>query len=272
MTFKFHCTCGQKVSATSDMIGTRATCPRCGASVKVPKPPDEPAPAPPPAVAPASVQKSEESSKAAFSPPVDTARKASTSAPSEPAMPKDATAEPKQAPAPTPLKIVPRRVGLIWTVAGATAAVAVGLAAFLAWNHWDLIPKSAGIPLAVILVALPLGAVVLRQLSRLVLRFDLGFSESLPVTVLTVSLALLALLPAALSLVGRVVPEQGARLLPLTIGAALILAIAAYGFLIRNALGRPVGVALGTITFLIHLAAGLLSAGVIAELAKLVRS
>lgn len=46
MTFKFHCQCGQRVSATEDLIGTVADCPNCGKPITVPRPEELPPPAP----------------------------------------------------------------------------------------------------------------------------------------------------------------------------------------------------------------------------------
>jgi hypothetical protein len=43
---KFSCECGQRVSATPDLIGTEATCPGCDASILVPVASDDVAVAP----------------------------------------------------------------------------------------------------------------------------------------------------------------------------------------------------------------------------------
>lgn len=48
MTFKFHCQCGQRVSATEDLIGTVADCPNCGTPITVPRPEELPPPPPAP--------------------------------------------------------------------------------------------------------------------------------------------------------------------------------------------------------------------------------
>lgn len=247
MTFKFHCTCGQKVSATSDMIGTRATCPRCGASVKVPKPPEEPSGTTEDKASAAS--KKEETPKSPpVTPPAEPAPKAK---PEPPAVSKEAP-EAAPASAPTPLKIVARPVGFLWAIALGFAVPTIAAAAFLGWSNADRIPKTAWFALVAIAIGLPLGAVLLRQFVRLLLRFDLGFSESLPVTLLAASLTALSLIPAGLSLAGKIPPEPAARLLPITIGAAIFLTMAAYGFLIRNALGRPVGMARGALACLLQ--------------------
>jgi len=52
MSFKFHCECGQKVSATDDMIGTKAACPSCGRLIVVARPMDASPPTPAPAATP----------------------------------------------------------------------------------------------------------------------------------------------------------------------------------------------------------------------------
>ncbi len=65
-------------------------------------------------------------------------------------------------------------------------------------------------------------------------------------------------------------PEQAAKLLILTLGGGLLITIVTYSFLIRNALGRPIGIGRGILTYLLQCVFLGLLVGIIALIATLV--
>jgi len=236
MIFKFYCTCGQKVSATDDMIGTAAQCPRCAQKVIVPRPEDvvEPGamPHPPaPAMQPA--------------PP--------------PALPPRPPAPAPAAAAPTsvaPLSVVPRPMGLLSVTATVALAAMLGATAFVFRGQLANLSKASlpillGTPVALLVYSL-IAAFFLRLAVKIVARLNLALAEAWLVTLTATALIVLSMAPVALIQLHMIPVETGAKLLPLTGGLSLLLTIAAYSFLIRNAQGRPIGIGRGILAYLIQ--------------------
>jgi len=217
MTFKFHCTCGQKVSATDDMIGTTAICPRCGSGIVVQLPPE----------------------LASATPMAEP--------PKLPSLPMSAAA--------APMTVVPRPVSLLALIAAAALIALLGTAAFLFRAHLQDLVKSnlpvlIGLPICLV-VGSAITAIFLRLSVRIVVRFDLAFLEAWLVAVLITAVYALAFAPAALIPLHLLQPEQ-AKLLFLTLGGGMLITIVSYSFLIRNALGRPIGIGRGILTYLLQ--------------------
>lgn len=266
MTFKFHCACGQKVSATEDMIGTTAVCPRCGTKMKVPRPeetaetaspapsPDPAKPAPPPSPAP----EPQPAPAATAAPP--------------PAITPRSLPRPKTTPrfTPAPVTVARRPLGMLWLVTILAGGSALGAAGYFFRDLLNQVPSNPG-PLVIgalaALVASLAIAVFLKLAVRVVAKMNLAFLEAWLVTLFTLALAALAALPIALTQLGIWKVEQGAKLLPLTTGASQFLTIIAYSFLIWNAFGRPIGVWRGALTYLLQViflgAIGAIALGVI---------
>lgn len=246
MTFKFHCTCGQKVSATEDMIGTTAVCPRCSSKITVPPPetaesapattavaPPEPAPqAPSPQPAPA-----RETKPAAASLSLPKPQRRSTFS------------------GPAPLSVVSRPMGMLCLATFLALVAALGAGGYLFRSFLSRVPTNPA-PLVIGTLATIAGSLVialfLKLAVRVVARLNLAFSEAWLVTVFTLALNALAATPAALTHLGLWKVEQGAKILPITGGVSLLLTIIAYSFLIWNAVGRPIGVWRGVLTYLLQ--------------------
>jgi DNA-directed RNA polymerase subunit RPC12/RpoP len=236
MTFKVHCTCGQKVSATDDMIGTTAICPRCGSGIVVQLPPELAATA------------------ASAAPPKLPPQLASVRA--------------------VPMAVVPRPVGLLALAAAVALVLLFSTAAFLFRAHLhELVPYNLPV-----LIGLPIGlaggsailAIFLRLAVRIVVRFDLAFLEAWLLALMISAVNALAVIPAALVPFHMLPPEQGGKLLVLTLGGGLLITIVTYSFLIRNAVGRPIGIGRGILTYLLQTVFVALLAGIIAVIGTLV--
>ncbi len=153
------------------------------------------------------------------------------------------------------MTVVLRPMRLLWLAASVALVVALGGSAILFRAHLDDLMKT-GLPY---LVGVPIGVVIssaifaglLRVAVRIVGRFAFAFSEAWLVSVVTTALNVLALLPVALIQMRIYRTEDGARLLVIMGVINIVLTIAAYSFLIRNALGRPIGIARGVLTYLL---------------------
>jgi len=241
MTFKFHCTCGQKVSATDDMIGTTAICPRCGSGVVVQLPPELAATAAPPG---------------------------------PPQLPPQLARVPAAVPTAVPMAVVPRPVGLLALAAAVTLVLLIGTAAFLFRAHLhDLVennrPVLIGLPIFLVVYS-AITAIFLRLAVRIVVRFDLAFLEAWLLALMISAVNALSVIPAVLVPMHMLPPEQGGKLLVLTASGGLLVTIVAYSFLIRNALGRPIGIGRGILTYLLQIVFVAVLAGIIAVIGTLV--
>lgn len=237
MTFKFHCTCGQKVSATDDMIGTTAICPRCGSGIVVQLPPE-------------------------------------LAATAAPAAPPKLPPQLARVPAAVPMAVVPRPVGSLALAAAVALVLLIGTAAFLFRAHLhELVPNNLPV-----LIGLPIGlavgsailAIFLRLAVRIVVRFDLAFLEAWLLALMISAINALSVIPAVLVPMHMLPPEQGGKLLVLTASGGLLVTIVAYSFLIRNALGRPIGIGRGILTYLLQTVFVALLASIMAVIGTLV--
>lgn len=249
MTFKFYCECGQKVSATEDMVGTTAVCPRCSTKMTVPTPEEAAAAAEAAMAAPPSAPS--ESEPAAQSPPARTPTEPATAAAPR-SLPR-----PKTTPrnAPTPVTVARRPLGLLWLAAFLAGGAALGAGGYIFRGFLKQVPDNPG-PLVIgtlaAFVASLVIALFLKLAVRVVARIDLAFLEAWLVTIFTLALNVLAAAPVALTQLGLWKVEQGAKLLPITTGVSLLLTVIAYSFLIWNAFGRPIGVWRGVLTYLLQ--------------------
>lgn len=248
MTFKFHCACGQKVSATEDMIGTSAVCPRCGSQVTVPRPPDP---------EPLTVSSPPPPSEAVPSP----APEAASPQPAPPTVAVATRTLPKPAPKRTtaavrPVLVAPRPWGMLWLTAFLALSLALGTGGYLFRNFLPWVPghtQPVAIATLSVIAASILSALLLRLAAAIVANLNLAFLEAWLVTVITFALYVLAAVPAAVVQLGLWPAEQGAKFLPVTGGGALLFTIVVYSFLIRTALGRPIGIARGVLTYILQL-------------------
>jgi hypothetical protein len=154
------------------------------------------------------------------------------------------------------MTVVPRPMGLLKLTACLALVLMLGTVAFVFRSQLNPLPKIA-VP---VLVGVPLGMLIgsivvatfLRLAVRIVGRFDLSFFEAWLVTLFTSSLDVLAVVPVALAQFRMIRPEEGAKFVALTGGVDLLLTIVVYSFLIRNALGRPIGIGRGILTYLLR--------------------
>ena len=144
---------------------------------------------------------------------------------------------------------------MLWLPAFVTVAAALGAGGYLFRGDLSQIPTNPApvvIGTLVVFVGSLVIALFLKLAVRVVARLDLAFLEAWLVTVITLALNALAAVPAALTHLSIWKVEQGAKLLPITAGASLLLTIVAYSFLIWSALGRPIGVWRGALSYLLQ--------------------
>jgi hypothetical protein len=132
----------------------------------------------------------------------------------------------------------------------------LGAAAFLLRGHWnDLVtnnrPVLIGVPLG-ILIGAAIDAIFLRLAVRIVARFNFAFLEAWLVSICVAALGFIALTPAVLVQMRVLRPEDAAKFGALSGGVGFLLTIAAYSYLIRNPMGRPIGIGRGILTCLLQ--------------------
>lgn len=214
MTFKFHCECGQKLSATDDMIGTDATCPNCSTLITV---------APP---SPATRGRPEPI------PPVPPSRHTDFTQP-------------------RPEGLI-RGLALLASL-GLSGVLAWLLSARFFRPSLDsqggMFAIFLGITIALFLASV-LAAVFLRMAVKIVARFNLPFGEATWMCLLVSSISLASFLP---KLVLAQQPDLMKSVLPLSSGLAFVLLLACFACLIWNDRCEPIGWARGVLTYVVFL-------------------
>jgi hypothetical protein len=153
------------------------------------------------------------------------------------------------------MSVARRPMGMLWLTTLLAMGAALGAGAYVFRGFLNQVPTNPG-PLVIgtlaIFAASLIIALFLKLAVRLVARLNLAYLEAWLVTLFTLALNALAAVPVALTQLGVWKVEQGAKLLPITSGACLLLTIIAYSFLIWNAFGRPIGIWRGVLTYLLQ--------------------
>jgi len=147
-------------------------------------------------------------------------------------------------------------MGMLWLTTSLAMVVALGVGGYLFRSFLSQVPTNPG-PLVIGTLVFILGSLVialfLKLAVRVVARLNLAYLEAWLVTLFTLALNALAAVPVALIQLGLSQVEQGAKLLAITSGVSLLLTIVAYSFMVRNALGRPIGIWRGVLTYLLQM-------------------
>jgi len=154
------------------------------------------------------------------------------------------------------MTVVPRPVGLLIAAAGVALLAFLGTSAFLLRGHLgELVsanrPLLIGVPIG-ILVGSAIAAIFLRLAVRIVARFNFAFLEAWLVAICVTALSFTGMAPLGLIQIRLLRPEEAVKLAAIMGGIGFLLTLAAYSFLIRNALGRPIGIGRGILTYLLQ--------------------